>query len=354
MPASQQNVSSNTPLGANLVEEGATFRVWAPRARAVHVAGGFSGRNAWQPEEDNRLVRDAAGYWAGFIGGVHDGDQYELHVVGEGTEGRKRDPYARELSKIPGYPGCNCIVRAANSYPWHDGWYHPPAFNDLIIYQLHVGTFAGPDRQRRVGRFLDVLERLDHLVSLGVNAVELLPVDEFAPPRSRGFDNTDLLSPEMDYQLGADEVGPYADRVNSLLGQHGQPHVSAPTLAVPINQLKALVDILHLNGIAVILDIVQNHAGFEIDGQWESIYFLDRAPGVNPNDSQFFTDQKHIGPIFAFWKQEVRQFLIDNVGFFLSEYHIDGFRHDRVDVIIGENHPMGFTYCQNMTGTARA
>jgi 1,4-alpha-glucan branching enzyme len=158
----------------------------------------------------------------------------------------------------------------------------------------------------------------------------------------------------MDYQLGADEIGSYADHVNRVLGQHGQPSVPSPTLAVPINQLKALVDILHLNGIAVILQIVQSHAGFEIDGQWESIYFLDRAPGVNPNDSQFFTDQKHLGPIFAFWKQEVRQFLIDNVGFFLSEYHIDGFRHDRVDVIIDQNHPAGFTYCQHMTGTAHA
>ena len=177
---------------------------------------------------------------------------------------------------------------------------------------------------------------------------------EFAPPRSEGFENTDLFSPEMDYQLGADEIGPYADRVTRLLGQHGQPDVPAPTLAVPINQLKALIDILHLNGIAVILDIVHSHAGFQIGGQEESIWFLDRAAGVNPNDSQFFTDQTHIGPIFAFWKQEVRQFLIDNVRFFLSEYHVDGFRHDRADVIIGQNYPAGLTYCRHMTGTARA
>jgi 1,4-alpha-glucan branching enzyme len=94
------------------------------------------------------------------------------------------------------------------------------------------------------------------------------------------------------------------------------------------------------------------HVGFQVGGQWESIYFMDRAAGTNPNDSQFFTDQTHIGPIYALWKREVRSFLIDNADFFLREYHADGFRHDRVDVIMAQNWPSGLTYCQDLTATA--
>src|SRR6185312_13815681 len=116
------------------------------------------------------------------------------------------------------------------SYPWHDDRYRAPRFEDLIIYQLHVGTFAGPDRRHRVGRFLDVLERLEHLLALGVTAVELLPIVEFAPQRSRGFDGFDLFSPEMDYQVDGPELGPYLARVNAVLARFGQPSLRAAEL----------------------------------------------------------------------------------------------------------------------------
>lgn len=353
MAASSDNVSAGTPMGANLIAGGATFRVWAPRAHSVHVTGNLGGRDDWQPGESNLLHRDQRGYWAGFVAGARDGDQYKFWVKGDGTQGYKRDPYAVELTHDPAYPHCNCVLRDGSAYPWHDAHHVPPPFEDLIIYQLHAGTFAGPDRANRVGRFLDVLERLDHLLALGVTAVELLPVVEFSSPRSLGFEGSDLFSPEMDYELTGDEIAPYLTRVNGLLARCGQPELSAWQLSVPVNQLKVLVDVLHLHGIAVILELVHNHAGFQAGGQDESIYFLDRAAGVNPNDSQFFTDQTHIGPVYAFWKQEVRQFLIDNAVYFLREFHVDGFRHDRLDVIIGQNGPAGLTYAQDMTASTR-
>ncbi|HWL79628.1 MAG TPA: alpha amylase C-terminal domain-containing protein [Roseomonas sp.] len=349
MPASQAHLSGGTPLGANLAADGATFRAWAPRALAVHVIGTFGGKDDWQPHEGNRLVRDDNGYWAGFVPGARDGDPYMFHVAGQGSAGRKRDPYARELSRQPAYPECNCILRDSWSYPWHDGGYRPPAFNDLVIYQLHVGTFAGRDRRQRAGTFLEVLDRLDHLLALGVNAVQLLPIGEFASIRSRGYDGSDLFSPEMDYGLDAGELGPHLGRVNALLARRGQAPLGFDQLAPPVNQLKALVDILHLHGIAVLLDVVHNHAGFQIDGQPESIYFFDRAAGTNPNDSLYFTEQEHIGgPVFAFWRQEVRQFLIDNACFFLKEYHVDGMRYDRVDVILQDGGQDGVRYCQDL------
>ena len=101
--------------------------------------------------------------------------------------------------------------------------YRPPAFNDLIIYQLHIGVFNGPDRARRVAKFLDVLGKLDYLCALGVNAIKLLPVVEFSSPRSLGYEGTDIFSPEMDYTVQLNEAAQYLGFVNSLRARHGLP-----------------------------------------------------------------------------------------------------------------------------------
>lgn len=350
MPASQAHIDAQTSLGANLVADGATFRIWAPRARAVYISGDFNG---WSQNDAARLVKDASGYWAGFIPGIREGAHYKFFVEGEGSRGYKRDPYARELSATPPYPLSNCVVREPTRYPWHDDAWRAPAFNDLIIYQLHVGTFYGPDRSRRVARFLDVLDRLDYLVALGINAIEPLPVVEFASPRSLGYDGSDVFSPEMDFCIDAAELGPYLEKVNALLRRRGHAPLTLELLAPPVNQLKVLVDICHLYGIATIFDVVYNHAGLQVVGQDESIYFLDRQAGSDPNDSLYFTDQWHTGPVFAFHKQEVRQFLIDNAAMFLREYRADGFRYDQVSVIVQQNANDGWRFCQDLTSTAR-
>ena len=122
MPASQQHISPDTPLGAQLIDGGATFRVWAPAALAVYVALRDQGQatpSIWQKNDDDLLVKDQRGYWAGFLPDVQDGDEYRFYVVGSGSEGFKRDPYARELH-MDGYPECNCIVRDPNAYVWND------------------------------------------------------------------------------------------------------------------------------------------------------------------------------------------------------------------------------------------
>jgi 1,4-alpha-glucan branching enzyme len=343
------------PLGGTIIPgEGATFRTWAEKARAVHVIGELGGRMDWTPNDGNMLVRQDGGYWAGFIPGARDGDRYKFFVVGEGHSRRKRDPYARELTKMPAYPHCDCILRSTDTYPWRSWDWRPPAFSDLIIYELHVGTFAGPNLRGRSGTFLDVLLRLDHLKRLGVNAVELLPIGEFATPRGSGYDGSDLFSHEMDYGLGDEELGPYVKLVNEWMRAAGRPELRFENLTPPPNQLKAMVDVLHLHGIAVILDVVHNHAGFQIDGQEESIWFYDCRAGNNPNDSQFFTEQQHVGgPVFAFGQQGVKQYLIDNAAYFLREFRVDGLRHDRVDVILGMGGEAGVSYCRDMTDTTR-
>lgn len=351
MPARQDHITASTPLGATLVPGGATFRTWAPAARAVYVLGDF---NDWTRDDDALLVRQEGGRWAGFFPGVTDGTQYKFYVVGEGGEGFKRDPYARELTN--NWPNPDCIVRAANSYPWQDWTWRTPSFNELIVYQLHVGTFFGPHRETRPAKFLDVLDRIEYLADLGVNAIEPLPIVEYSTPRSLGYNGTDLFSPEMDYLVDERELDAYLPRVNRLLVERDKAPVSRDVLAAPLNQLKVLIDICHASGLAVILDVVYNHASSDLrnETQDETIYFFDRQPRGDENRSLFFTDQDHTGPVFAFWKEEVRQFLIDNARFFVDEYHVDGFRYDQVTVIVQQNASDGWPFCQNLTRTVRA
>src|SRR5262245_17990374 len=100
MAASQNHIMPTTPMGANLIGGGATFRVWAPTAEAVFVNGHFAGVDRFSRDTDPslQLVKDGNGFWAGFIPGVQEGDRYKFFVVGRGARGFKRDPYARELT----------------------------------------------------------------------------------------------------------------------------------------------------------------------------------------------------------------------------------------------------------------
>jgi 1,4-alpha-glucan branching enzyme len=341
--ASQFHIDASTPMGATLVEGGATFRVWAPRATDVYVVTSASGG---MPRESDRLLRRDDGTFAGFIPDIADGAPYRFYVVGPGSSGFKRDPWARELGTNPPFPHCDCIVRHAHSYPWHDAGFHPPEFHELVIYQLHVGVFSGID-----SKFLDVVKRIPYLRDLGVNAVQLLPIQEFPYDNSLGYNNLDFFSPEMAYQVeGGVQLHPHLDEVNALLAEKGLPPLSVDELAPGPNQLKTLVDLLHLNGIAVIFDLVYNHAGGGFDEQ--SLYFFDRQPYGDNNRSLYFTDKGWAGGlVFAFWNDGVRDFLIQNAKFFLAEYHIDGARYDEVSVI--DNHG-GWYFCQDLTKTFRS
>jgi 1,4-alpha-glucan branching enzyme len=95
------------------------------------------------------------GHWAGFVPGLKDGDQYLFYVEGTGSSGFKRDPRARLLTHQPSFPACNSVLRNAARFPWRQERFVPPAFNDLVLYQLHVGTFSIAAGNGD-GKFLDV------------------------------------------------------------------------------------------------------------------------------------------------------------------------------------------------------
>lgn len=355
MPASQAYLSPETPLGATLLEGGATFRCWAPHASEVYVALSSPPlEGAWPKPESHRLVRDEHGIWGGFFPGVTDGDVYRFYVVGTGSEGFKRDPHARELL-FDDYPDCGCLVRDPGAYSWRDAGFRPPPFHQLVVYQLHFGVYFAEDeqgrdiRRGRVATFLDAVARIEYLSALGVNAVMPLPFQEFQTESSLGYNGTDLFSPEMDYSVRREQLAPYVALVNRLLAAKGQPATTSDELSGQVNQLKTFVDLCHLYGIAVIADVVLNHAGGGFDDQ--SLYFFDRQPPGDNARSLYFTRDGHAGGlVFDYAEAEVRRFLIDNARAWLREYHIDGLRFDQVTVI--EEHG-GFSFCQELSRAVR-
>ncbi len=355
-------VSRSTPMGANLAEGGATFRTWAPRAIGVYLLTGTalaaSAAAGYAPAANFRLTPLGDGTWGGFLPGAADGLEYLFWIDGPAGEGPKRDPYARELTVTPAFPDSYAVLRDPDSYPWHDAAWTAPDFSRLVIYQLHVGTWWAVDangadvRAARGGRFLDVATRLDYLVDLGVNAIQLLPIQEFATEFSEGYNGVDYFSPEQLYQAASDaDCLAYLGAINATLTATGAAPLTLDQIRPGINQLKCLIDLAHLKGVAVIFDLVYNHAGGGFDDH--SLYFYDRLVYGNQNDSLYFTDEGWAGGlVFAYWNANVRQFLIDNATGFFKEYRIDGIRYDEVRVI-SDNRPSGVTLCQNMTDTLR-
>jgi 1,4-alpha-glucan branching enzyme len=352
-------VSTNTPMGGNLLStgQGATFRVWAPAAREVRILWDYTKTNedGWRNNQAAKLQQTGDGFWGGFVPGLKDGDRYIYYVVGPigGTEGLKRDPYARDLTDDPMWPDCQCLLIDPTTFPWHDQGFRPPPFHELVIYQFHIAVWYIP-AGRNNGTFLDVVEKLPYLKTLGINAIQPLPVVEFPTMFSLGYNGVDFFSPETDY--GAKDTDP---ALNSYLAAINQKLLSINPNFKPYrlqdiqgtsNQLKVMIDMCHVYGIAVLLDVVYNHAGGDFGDK--SIYFLDRKPYGNQNDSLYFTDHGWAGGlVFAYWNDRVKQFLIDNAKFYLTEYHCDGFRYDEVSVIKNEGGEHGWLFCKYVTDT---
>ena len=349
----QTNINDETPMGATLVDGGATFRVWAPRATEVFINGTFGENQFWQQSPSQLMVARSNGHWTGFAPGAREGDPYKFFVVGNGSRGYKRDPYARELATDAPFPHCNCILRNPASYPWHDRAFQTPDYANMIIYQLHLGTYS-PRAGVAHSTFLDVIEKIDYLAALGINVLQPLPIDEFETTFSMGYNGADYFSPEMAYGVDDPKVlSEYLKTINRLLSAKNEASIAIDDISGAANQLKAMIDLCHLYGIAVILDVVYNHAG-GFDGDDESLYFWDRAVNGNNNNSLYFTDQGWAGGLaFALWNRDVRQFLINSAIYYLREFHVDGFRYDEVSVLVDKNASSGWSFCQDLSSTLR-
>jgi 1,4-alpha-glucan branching enzyme len=356
---SQTNIAPSTPLGANpMPGAGVTFRVWAPRATDVYLNGTF-GANAYVNNDANgRLTKDASGYWAGFESDAKTGDEYTFYVV-NASQGHKRDPYARQL-KEAGFPDSNSIICDPNSYPWHDGVFQTPDFSNLIVYQIHIGTYA-ISRPGIASNFLDVVGKIPYLQALGINMLQPMPVDEQEANPNLGYNGVDLFSPDFPYVCIDPALLPgYLTIINSLLSSKALPPLQLGEITPGPNQLKVLIDLCHIHGIAVALDVVYNHAGgFSVNNTLDDncLYYMDRVPNRgNNNDSLYFSDQDRGtgGLSFALWNRPVAQLLIDNARAFLAEYHVDGFRYDEISILLSCNLGSGWDFCRELTVSNRA
>jgi 1,4-alpha-glucan branching enzyme len=271
---------------------GVTFRVWAPDATSVTVAGTF---NSWSSTAHPLTQEGTTHIWSRDVSTARANDQYKYVI--NGTYWWK-DPRSR-LVTFSGYnnSGANSIVYDPNSFNWSgDGLL---GFNgaNSVIYEMHVGGFYAPS-SGHPGKFTDAATKLDQLAALGVNAVELLPIWEFPGDFSWGYNPADIFAVE--------NTG------------YGGP-----------NGLKTFVRQAHLRGIRVLLDVVHNHYGpndLELYG-----FDLNYGDGRN----YFYTNQTGIcctqwGPRPNYANENVRSFIIDNIAMWQNEYHIDGFRWDSV------------------------
>lgn len=345
MPMNQQHVNPATALGVNPVAAGGyTFKVWAPNSTKVHAVGTF---NNWQCDDSSLMVKDGHDIWGGYHPAAAPGDRYMFYVEGPGYAGEKRDPLARELTVYPAWPDCFCVIVDPDSYVWRKQDFQAPERSEMIIYQLHVGSFWGPDRPSRVAKFLDIADRVEHLAELGVNVVQLLPVAEFLTPNSMGYNGVDLFSAEMDYEVSDDHhLQAYLDKINPLFTARGCAPVPLDQARGSYNQLKILIDLFHVFDIAVVLDVVYNHAGSPVDER--SMLVLDK-PDPYKHRSLYFCDKDHCGPVFDFSKGQVRDFLISNALFLFDELHVDGLRFDQVSVIDHDGAPHGWGFCRELT-----
>ena len=207
-------------MGALPFDGGVTFRVWAPHADAVAVSGTFCDWDA----DACPLVREENGTWSADVKGASPGDEYRFLVHAGGEALWRIDPRARQLTSSVG----NAVVYDPTAYEWSTQPATTPAWNDLVIYEMHVGTFS-EGMHGRPGTLDGVRQRLGYLRELGVGAIQLMPPFEFAGDRSWGYNPAYPFAVESAY---------------------GHP-----------DDLKALVDAAHGSGIAVLLDVVYNHLG---------------------------------------------------------------------------------------------
>jgi 1,4-alpha-glucan branching enzyme len=285
--AETATASSHGGMGAVPYDGGVAFRVWAPHAGQVSVAGDF---NDWS-EDATPLAHEGSGYWSTDVAGVKPGNEYRF-VLGTqgGTVLWRNDPYARDVTSSVG----NSIVCSAD-FDWGDTDFTMPSWNELVIYELHVGTFNDAPGGH-AGSFESVERRLSYLRDLGINGLELMPSAEFAADFSWGYNPAQIFAIESAYG------GPDA--------------------------LKRLVRAAHEHGIAVIFDVVYNHLGPSDLDMWQFDGWTPNGKGgiYFYNDARSQTPWGDTRPDYG--RHEVREFLRDNARMWLEEFRFDGLRWD--------------------------
>jgi maltooligosyltrehalose trehalohydrolase len=257
------------PIGAEIVDEGVDFRVWAPDHRDVHVVIGG---------EEHPLASEGGGYFRGVVDGAGAGTRYRFRL--DDDEETYPDPASRFQ---PDGPHGDSEVVDPNTYRWSiENWRGEK--RHLVIYELHIGTFTA------AGTWRAAIEQLPALRDIGINLLEVMPIHEFPGRFGWGYDGVDLWAPVHVY---------------------GTP-----------DDFRAFVDAAHAHGLGVILDVVYNHLG--PDGcylsKFSSKYFTKK----------YETDW---GEAINFDALGVREFFSENAAYWIDEFHLDGLRLDATQSI---------------------
>jgi len=267
------------PFGAAVLADGRTrFRLWAPAARSVAVR---------LPDATLPMAAAGGGWHEATTAEAPAGSRYRYVI-----DGRTAVPDPASRFQPDDVHGDSEVIDPG-AYAWGDADWRGRPWHETVLYELHVGAFTP------AGTYRGVVEKLDHLVDLGVTAVELMPLAEAPGSRNWGYDGVYLFAPEARY---------------------GRP-----------DDLKALVDAAHGRGLSVFLDVVYNHFGPE--GNYLSL----TAPA-------FFTERHHTpwGAAINFDGDDgrpVRDFFVHNALYWMEEFHLDGLRLDAVHAIADDSHP---------------
>lgn len=312
--------SHNDGMGSLLYPNGGgicRFRVWAPFARSVQLEGDFTPPGT--PPID--LAPEGNGNWSTDVpaGVVKHLDKYRYLIEnvggGPGNDDSRiwRRADARALQVENSAASASGFVIA----PFDQSVRPPfatPRFENFILYQLHVGSFAGlndvtafpvksPDR---TASFKNVVEKLGYIRDLGFNGLALLPIGEFMGDVGVGYGPADMFAPEDAYATRPDRA---------------------------VEELLELIDQAHRKGLAVIFDVVYNHGAVNDNRYWryDGNYYGSCGGGggiyhENGHDTRF-------GCGFATWRREVKDFFLDNARMFLRDYRADGLRFDAVQFL---------------------
>ena len=281
-------------LGAHLVnrndKNGVVFRVWAPTARSVSVAGDF---NNWN-NEANHMYNIGYGVWEVFVEGVKEFCTYKYCIESEyGDRLMKADPYAFHAQTRPGQAS---VVYDIESYSWNDSeWFNKRKENNISsspmnIYEIHAGSW----RKYPDGNFFNYQKLADELIpylkEMHYTHVQLMPIMEYPYDGSWGFQTTGYYAPTSRYGTPSDFM--------------------------------AFVDKLHGEGIGVILDWVPSNFPTDDFG----LARFDGSPLYESNDPKTSKRDSWGTCLFNYARFEVTSFLVSCAMFWLDKYHIDGLR----------------------------
>ena len=320
---------SGKDLGANWRRDATFFRLWAPTASAVTICLYASGT---QGQSD--LIRqvpmspDQKGTWTAAVDGDLNGVYYTYLVSVNGKDVEVCDPYA-VAAGVNGHRAMVCDLSSTNPEGWtldqspvksHD-------YTDYAIYELHIrdlSSLASSGIKNR-GKFLGLAETgtktksgdptgLDHIKSLGITHVHLMPVYDFG--------SVDEAVPQKRYNWGYDPMN-----FNVPEGSYSTNPFDG---FVRIREMKQMIQTLHQNGLGVVMDVVYNHVYHTFEFSMNQI-----VPGYFSRESRDGTlsNGSGCGNDTASERAMVRKYIVDSVNYWADEYHIDGFRFDLVGLL---------------------